>query len=133
VIVRDAKPEDFAEIERIHAAMGMDYQLPDLAHPLFLVRKVTLDDNGEVIGACFLRITAETYLWMSPDIAPRCKMDVMNKMQPEVLRAAWQNGLDDIEARIPETVERRFQKRLNQLGWSKNRSGWFPWTVATHA
>jgi hypothetical protein len=133
MMVRDAKPEDFAEIEQIHAAMGMDYALPELNHPLFLVRKVTIDDNGAVIGACFLRITAETYLWLKPDASPRDKVDVMNEMQPEVLRAAWQNGLDDIEARIPETVERRFQKRLNQLGWSKNRSGWSPWTVATRA
>lgn len=131
--VRDAKPEDFQEIGRIHAQMGMDYRLPDLNQPLFFVRKVTTDESGKIIGACFLRLCAECYLWMDPNLEPRSKMAVMSTMQPEVLKAAWLNGLDDIEARIPTEIERRFQKRLRCLGWSPNREGWHPWTVQTHA
>jgi hypothetical protein len=132
MIVRDADSSDFSRIAGIHEAMGSDYRLPELGHPLFFVRKV-VENGGEVVGACFLRICAETYLWLAPELSPRCKMDAMNLMQPEVLRAAWQNGLDDIEARIPETIERRFQKRLAQLGWTPNRSGWHPWSISTHA
>jgi len=133
VTVRDVKIEDFPEIERIHAQMGMDYALPDLAHPLFLVRKVAVGERNQLAAACFLRLTAETYLWMDQALTPRCKMDTMNQLQPEVLRAAWLNGLDDIEARIPTVIERRFQKRLRCLGWTPNREGWHPWTVQTHA
>ena len=133
MIVRDARPEDFGAIEQIHAKMGMDYALPALGQPLVFVRKVTTDDSGKVIAACFLRLCAECYLVLEPDLAPRIKLETMTAMQPEVFRAAWANGIDDIEARIPETVERRFQKRLKQLGWTPNRSGWHPWTVQTHA
>jgi hypothetical protein len=131
--VRDAQPEDFIAIEQIHAKMGMDYQLPDLGQPLFFVRKVTEDESGQVIGACFLKIAAECYLWLDPDLAPKAKMETMQQMQPEVFRAAWMNGIDDIEARIPETIEQRFHKRLRQLGWTPNREGWHPWTAGTHA
>ena len=131
MMVRDAKPEDFGAIEQIHAKMGMDYALPALEQPLFFVRKVTEDESGKVIAACFLKLAAECYLWLEPDLAPRIKLETMTAMQPEVFRAAWANGIDDIEARIPEAVEKRFQKRLNQLGWSKNRSGWFPWSART--
>jgi hypothetical protein len=130
VIVRDANPDDFSRIAEIHAAMGTDYHMPDLAHPLFLVRKVAETETG-VSAACFLRLTAECYLWLDPNLTPRCKMDAMNQMQPEVLCAAWEKGLDDIEARIPETIERRFQRRLKQLGWEKARPGWFAWSRAT--
>ena len=133
MMVRDAQPEDFPAIEQIHAKMGMDYQLPELGQPLFFVRKVTTDTDGRVIGACFLRLAAECYLWLDPDVSPKVKLETMQEMQPEVFRAAWEQGIDDIEARIPETVERRFQKRLKQLGWLPNRSGWHPWTVQTHA
>jgi hypothetical protein len=130
--VRDATQRDFASIDRIHRAMGNDYRMPDLAHPLFLVGKVAETEHG-VLAACFLRLTAETYLWLDPSLTPRDKMRCMLELQPQVLSEAWQKGLDDVEARIPETTERRFQKRLTQLGWTKNRPGWAPWSVATHA
>jgi len=128
--VRDANPEDFPTIEQIHGKMGLDYRLPNLAHPLFLVRKVAAEEDG-VTAACFLRLTAETYLWLDPKLTARAKVETMNELQPAVLAAAWAQGLDDIEARIPETVERRFRKRLTQLGWSRNRPGWFAWSRAT--
>ena len=131
-MIRDAQPEDFATIEHIHAAMGSDYNLPQFDHPLFIVRKVAIGENG-LKAACFLRLTAETYLWLDPDLPPRDKMLTMQELQPVVLSEAWSKGLDDVEARIPETVQRRFQKRLKQLGWVPNRSGWHPWTVQTHA
>lgn len=132
MIVRDAAPADYAEIERIHARMGLDYALPALGGPLFFVRKVA-DQDGSIAGACFLRIAAETYLWLPPEANPRAKMNAINALQPEVLRAAWQNGVDSIEARIPTVIERKFEKRLRLLGWTPNRDGWHPWTVTTHA
>ena len=71
ITVRDAMPEDFGAIEQIHAKMGMDYALPALGQPLVFVRKVTTDDSGKVIAACFLRLCAECYLVLEPDLAPR--------------------------------------------------------------
>lgn len=131
--VRDAKPEDFAAIEKIHARMGMDYRLPELSQPLFFVRKVAEDPSGQVIAACFLKIAAECYLWLDPDLAPGDKLESMQRLQPKVFEAAWMSGIDEIEARIPETIEQRFHKRLKQLGWTPNRDGWHPWTAQTAA
>jgi hypothetical protein len=130
LIIRDATLADFEAIAEIHRAMGMDYVLPELSHPLFLVRKVAATETG-VAAACFLRLTAETYLWMDPNLHPRDKVDTMNQLQPDVLHAAWSLGLDDVEARIPTEIERRFKKRLYCLGWTPNRRGWHPWSRAT--
>lgn len=130
---RDAETADRETIRQIHAQNGIDYSLPDLDSPLFCVRKVVEDDNGRVVGACFLRLTAETYLMLSPELTPRDKVTAMQAMQPEVLRSAWELGLDEVEARIPAEIEARFHKRLRCLGWSRNREGWHPWTIATHA
>jgi hypothetical protein len=129
--VRDADPEDNAAIIAIHEGMGMNYLCPDLNNPLFFVKKVAEDENGEVIGACMLRLTAETYLLLSPNLDARSKMMVMNALQPAVLNAAWEQGLDDIEARIPEETEKKFHKRLCRLGWSRNRDAWHAWTRQT--
>jgi hypothetical protein len=127
--VRDAIPGHYAVIEGIHAQMGLDYALPRLDSPLFFVRKVAEDEHS-VTGACFLRLAAECYLWVPPNANPRAKLDAISALQPEVLKSAWSQGLDMIEARIPESVERRFQKRLLQLGWSRNR-GWAAWSRQT--
>lgn len=128
--VRNAQLGDVSQIRHIHEDMGLDYQFPALDSPLFITRKVVEDENGKVIGACFLRLTAETYLWLSPESSARDKIVAMEAMQPEVLRDAYNKGIDDIEARIPPSVETRFQKMLGKLGWSKNR-GWSAWSRCT--
>ncbi|MFP5230770.1 MAG: hypothetical protein ACLGXA_24400 [Acidobacteriota bacterium] len=132
-MVIDVAPEYHQEIQSLHAAGGLDYRLPDLESPLLIVKKAVTNEKGEVIGACLLRLTAETMLVLSPELSPREKMDAMEAMQPEVLNAAWSLGLDDIEARIPEESEQIFEKRLNQLGWSRDRDGWHPWSRSTNA
>lgn len=130
--VRDANPTDYPAIEEIHAEMGMDYQMPNLDSPLFIVKQVYESKDGRALAACFLRLTAECYLWMDPDLSPRDKVTVMEALQPEVLRKAWLLGLDDIEARIPRDLEERFHKRLKQLGWDRDRPEWHPWSRSTH-
>lgn len=129
MIIRDARLEDNTSIAAIHLSSRMNYKFPDLTHPLFVVRKVA-EKDGEVQAACFLRISAETYLFLKPELNPRVKLSTMLALQPEVLSAAWSLGIDDVEARIPEDVEIRFSKRLHQLGWSRNR-GWSAWSHET--
>jgi len=124
--VVDVAPEHHEEIRAIHAAGGLDYRLPDLESPLLIVKKAVVNERGEVIGACLLRLTAETILLLPPESGPKEKMDVMESLQPEVLRAAWEQGLDEISARIPEETEKIFEKRLRQLGWIKARP-WAEW------
>ncbi len=131
--VRDLNSDDFPAVQAMHEEMGLDFQFPNLRNPLFFVKKAVCDDSGRVLAVCCLRLTAETYLWLDQSQNARGKMDAINALQPPILAAAWANGLDEIEARIYETVETRFQKRLNQLGWVKNRSGWHPWTISTGA
>jgi hypothetical protein len=131
IAVRDVERADYAAIAAMHAEMQMDYRLPDLDSPLFLVRKLATDAEGRVLGCCLLRLTTEAYLILDPEISAPQKMKMMEALQPEVLDSAWRKGIDDIEARIPETVERKFRKRLLQLGWLPCRSGWNPWSRET--
>lgn len=131
MFVRNSVPSDAQFIQKAHEASGIDYRLPDLESPLFFVKKTVEDDDGNVIGACYLRLTAETYLWLDPKLNPKGKVEAMSAMQPEVLTSAWSLGIDDIEARIPEGIEKIFKRRLHQLGWEKDRSGWNPWSRST--
>lgn len=127
-MVRDYRPEDFEQVKALHEASGIDYAMPDLSVPLFLVKKV-VEVDGKVIAACALRIECETYLWCGGE--PDEKMAAMLEMQPEILQDAWMFGIDNLVCWIPEAVEIKFEKRLKQLGWSRDRNGWHSWSRAT--
>lgn len=126
--VANLEEKDFAAVRAMHEAQGIDYRLPALDSPLLIVRKTVRDERGKVVGACLLRLTAETMLILAPEMHAREKMDAIEALQPEVEAAAWAMGLNEIEARIEVTTEEIFRKRLLQLGWVPDRDNWHPWT-----
>ncbi len=125
--VRDALKTDFPVVEVMHRMGGLDYQLPDLTSPLVLVHKVCEGPEG-VVGSCFLRLTAETFLLLDTSLSAYRQLKTVQALQPAILLEAYRLGLDDLNARIPETIERKFTNPLNQLGWTKARPGWSAWS-----
>lgn len=129
---QDLTPEMYASASDLHARSGIDYKLPDLNSHTLLVKKAATD-NGDLKGFCVLRITAECMLTLDPDLRPEEKMEVMSTLSPVVIGEAWRLGLDDVMATIHEDVEKRFTKRLGELGWSRDRNGWALWSRPTEA
>jgi hypothetical protein len=127
MLVRDYLPSDRAALEAIHEAQGLDYRFPDIDGPLFLVRKV-LEIDGKVVASLVLKICAETMLLLDGQQGPQDKLTEMQTLQSSVLSEAYAKGLDEIHAAIPEIG---FDKRLIQLGWLKDRSGWNLWSRST--
>src|SRR5712672_1772244 len=71
MLVREYQDSDLAHLRAIHAKQGFDYALPDFSNPLFVTKKVLARD-GTLVGAAFLRLTAEAYLLLDPHAgAPR--------------------------------------------------------------
>ena len=126
-MVRDYQPSDLAALKVMHAAQGLDYQFPDIDSPLFFVRKV-FSDGDKIRAALVLKICAETMLLLDGQQQPQEKLTEMQILQSSVLSEAYSKGLDEIHASIPEIG---FDKRLIQLGWSKDRPGWNLWTRST--
>ena len=126
-MIRDLQPSDLEQIRAIHAAQGLDYQLPDLMSPLFFVRKV-YTDGAKIRAALVLRICAEAMLLLDGEQEPQEKFTEMEELQCSVLNEAYLKGLDEVHAAIPEIG---FDKRLIQLGWVKDRPGWHLWTRRT--
>lgn len=126
-LIRDYQPDDEPELRRMHAAQGIDYQFPDLNSALFFVKKVRVVD-GRITGVLILKLCAETSLLLA-ESGPQDKMTAMQQLQQVVLSEAYDKGLDEIHAAIPEIG---FDKRLIQLGWSKDRPGWHLWSRSTH-
>ncbi len=115
-MIRDCRPEDFPAISELHKEQEFDYAMPDLANPLFLVKKVR-EVDGRVVAACVLRITAETFLFCSG--SPVEKGRSLLELQPEVLREAYEKGLSEIICAVPPPIAEEFGPVLqdSRLGW----------------
>lgn len=121
-MIRDFEPEDAKSLFSIHKNQGFEYSLPDLTSPLILVNKVRVID-GQVVGAMFIRLTAETFLLV--DGNPVAKGRSIEELQPEVIRAAWEKGLNDVLCVVPPEIEPDFSPVLTRMGWAKER----PWPL----
>ena len=134
--VREYKYSDLAQLKAIHASQGFDYAFPDLSNPLFITKLVVTDGqkNGEqhdargtternekILGAAFLRLTAEAYLLLDPKSgAPRDRWQSLLALHAAASRDAWQRGLEDVHAWLPPPIAQKFGRRLQCLGWIRD-------------
>lgn len=125
-MIRDYRLSDERALRSIHQLSGIDYRFPDLSSPLFMTKKV-FEEGGEIRAACVLKVCAEAMLLVAPD-SPGRKLEAIWALQPGVLSEAWNKGLDEIHAAVPNIG---FDKRLRQLGWEKDRPEFSLWSRRT--
>ena len=138
MLIREYYDADLAQLRAIHAAQGFDYALPDLNNPLFLT-KLVLTNGGDdpqdtghpspaaILGAAFLRLTAEAYLLLDPRAGtPRHRWQWLLALHNAAAHDAWQRGLEDVHAWLPPPIAKKFGKRLERLGWLRDDT-WTPY------
>jgi hypothetical protein len=123
LIVREYTEADLETFKRIHAQSGLDYQMPDLSSPLFIVKTV-IERAGKPTTLLAARIEAETYLLS--DGAPADKWEDIQMAQPIFLNALWEKGIDNTYCCVPPAVDFHFGKRMKSLGWEQIRD-WRPY------
>ena len=149
MLVREYTPHDLDALRAIHAAQGFDYAFPDLSNPLFVSKLVLEEVNvgarlassepkarlvplqqlspSRILGAAFLRLTAEAYLLLDPRAGtPRDRWNALLALHATAERDAWQRGLEDVHAWLPPRVAARFGRRLERLGWRRD-DAWTPY------
>ena len=156
MLIREYSEADLAALRAIHAAQGFDYALPDLRNPLFVTKLVLLEENvapsfraasvplndeaasrdaglkpgttkERILGAAFLRLTAEAYLLLDPRAGtPRERWQWLLALHAAAARDAWQRGLEDVHAWLPPSIAQKFGKRLARLGWLRD-DAWTPY------
>jgi hypothetical protein len=83
--------------------------------------------SSPVVGAAFLRLTAEAYLLLDPHAGtPQQRWQWLLALHTAAERDAWQRGLEDVHAWLPPPIASRFGKRIAQLGWRRDDS-WTPY------
>ena len=81
----------------------------------------------KILGAAFLRLTAEAYLLLDPRAGtPRERWQWLLALHAAAERDAWQRGLEDVHAWLPPPIARKFGKRIARLGWLRD-DAWTPY------
>jgi hypothetical protein len=139
--VREYQEKDLDALRAIHAAQGFEYPLPDLSNPLFLTKLVLTEDpngdranlnvyasdDGTVVGAALLRLTAEAYLLLDAHAGtPRQRWQWLLALHAAAERDAWKRGLEDVHAWLPPPIASKFGKRITRLGWVRDDT-WTPY------
>ena len=124
--IRDYCDRDFAAVKAIHDATEIDYRLPDLSSPLFLVTKVLEDDTGVVRACGGLYLQVECYLWMDPGdwASPNDKLSAIQALDGNVMHAAWLRGIDCAVLWLPPGRERFGRRLVEDLGFKQDRPDW---------
>jgi hypothetical protein len=138
MLVREYRESDLVQLRAIHAAQGFEYALPDLSNPLFVTKLVLARGNGvseqssatqdgAILGAALLRLTAEAYLLLDPRAGtPHQRWQWLLALHAAAERDAWQRGLEDVHAWLPPPIATKFGKRLARLGWLRD-DAWTPY------
>ncbi len=137
--VREYQESDLDALRAIHAAQGFAYPLPNLSNPLFVTKLIVSEggkaaeaSEGEVrpekiVGAAFLRLTAEAYLLLDPKAGtPRERWHWLLQLHAATERDAWRRGLEDVHAWLPPPIASKFGKRITKLGWNRD-DAWTPY------
>jgi hypothetical protein len=136
--IRDYQENDLESLRTIHAAQGFAYALPDLNNPLFLTKLILTEDHStndvsaeplknKIVGAAFLRLTAEAYLLLDPKAGtPAQRWQCLLALHAAAERDAWHRGLEDVHAWLPPPIAKKFGKRITRLGWVRD-DAWAPY------
>ena len=127
--IRVYEESDLDALRAIHTKQGFSYPFPDLANPLFLTKLVLgREEAGKgIAGAALLRLTAEAYLLLDPEVgSPRERWESLLALHEATRRDALARGLEDVHAWLPPDIAKKFGKRLTRLGWVRDNE-WTPY------
>jgi len=83
--------------------------------------------SGKILGAAFVRLTAEAYLLLDPrEGSPRDRWHSLLALHAATEHDAWQRGLADVHAWLPPPIAHKFGRRLQRLGWLRD-DAWTPY------
>ena len=121
-MIRGFEDSDIPIMELIHANNGLPENcLPDVKdNPLFVVKSV-YEHEGSAAMMCLVKVTGEIFLFLDHTIGtPEERWEQLKEFKKYIRMRAWQLGLDQLSAWIPEEIEKSFGKRLNDLGFVKS-------------
>lgn len=104
----------------MHRAQGFEYEMPDLADPLYFLKLVG-EENGKIVNAAVAHLTAEIFFLADHEVGtPAERFANFKTLHAAGCEAAYhKGGLSDLHAWLPPQVAKPFGRRLMKLGWKR--------------
>jgi hypothetical protein len=120
--IREYEDADLARIEEMHKRSKLKYPLPSMDD--FFSRRVV--ESVEGVGmVSLLKLTAEAYLICDPEWrTPAWRMEALRQIQTVANDDARHMGVVEAVAFIPPGIEKTFRRRLEKMGWHRNKPSW---------
>lgn len=130
MILREYDESDLDWVTEMHKASGLKYSLPPM--DTFFSRRV-IESEGQPQMVSLLKLTAEAYLICNPTWRnPAWRMEALRQLDAVSNSDAHHAGVVEAVAFIPPSVEKRFRRRLERMGWSRNKPSWHSyWKVVS--
>jgi len=116
--IRDFAQSDLERLKKIHQSNGHKFELPNIDHPLVLVKKVIVDEMDSPRMVALGRLHINAMLFVDPYWGtPEGRLQAIAALQDEMMREAAEKGLDIATTQ----AEGRFAERLAEppLKWTK--------------
>ena len=130
MILREYDESDLDRVTEMHKASGLKYSLPPM--DTFFSRRV-IESEGQPQMVSMLKLTAEAYLICNPTWRnPAWRMEALRQLDAVSNSDAHHAGVVEAVAFIPPSVEKRFRRRLERMGWNRNKPSWHSyWKVVS--
>lgn len=110
--IREYAPADLEVVKRLHN--GQSFELPNLAHPLVIVKKCLVDDDEQVRMAAFGRLHINAMLVVDPTWkGPAERLEAIAELQKNMVAETARYGIDIATTQM----DARFAERMEALGW----------------
>lgn len=114
-MIRDYRGSDHEQVQDIFRQRRYEFQLPDLASPLILVRKVIADDHDVARMAAFAKLQANAYLLVdSTWKTPIERLAAIQGLQDAMIERCQFFGIDEASAQVGYRFGRRLE---DKFGW----------------
>ena len=113
-MIRQFEPGDLQQIQRIHAAKGYEFALPDLNTPTMILRKVVTDSDNRVRLCALGDLHLNVMLLVDPSWGtPEDRLRGVMELQAEGFAEAGRMGLSIAMTQM----DGRFADRMKAMGW----------------
>jgi len=77
--IRSIREDDLSDLARINGQMGL-FPFPDLDSPLYIIKGVVEDETGKILGAGFIKLTAEAIIMIEPELPRIEKVQALKEL-----------------------------------------------------
>lgn len=123
ITYRKYRAEDEAQLRRIHAANGLDFEFPELNESQFVSRWVA-EDAGVIVCAVVARVIPEITAFVDHSSAnPAMRLEILSRLQSIGGVDLRQQGYAEMQCFVKPSVRGFARRLIRNMRWLRSTGG----------